>query len=40
MDARLVRQLDDQEATLNQSRQAETLIRAFVRGQLAGFYWG
>jgi hypothetical protein len=40
MDARLVRQLDDQEATLNQSRQAETLIRAFVRGQLASFYWG
>ena len=40
MDARLVRQLDDQEATLNQRRQAETLLRAFVRGQLASFYWG
>ena len=40
MDVRLVRQLDDQEATLNQRRQAETLLRAFVRGQLASFYWG
>ena len=40
MDARLVEQLDDQEATLNQRRQAETLLRAFVRGQLASFYWG
>ena len=40
MDARLVRKLDDQEATLNQRRQAETLLRAFVRGQLASFYWG
>lgn len=40
MDARLVDQLDDQEATLNQRRQAETLLRAFVRGQLASFYWG
>ena len=40
IDARLVRQLDDQEATLNQRRQAETLLRAFVRGQLASFYWG
>ena len=40
MDARLVRQLDDQEATLNQRLQAETLLRAFVRGQLASFYWG
>ena len=39
-DARLVQQLDDQEATLNQRRQAETLLRAFVRGQLASFYWG
>ena len=40
MNARLVRKLDDQEATLNQRRQAETLLRAFVRGQLASFYWG
>ena len=40
MDARLVEQLDDQEATLNQRRQAESLLRAFVRGQLASFYWG
>ncbi|MDP7995398.1 MAG: thymidylate synthase [Synechococcus sp. SP2 MAG] len=40
MDARLIEQLDDQEATLNQRRQAETLLRAFVRGQLASFYWG
>jgi len=40
MDARLFEQLDDQEATLNQRRQAETLLRAFVRGQLASFYWG
>ena len=40
IDARLVRQLDDQEATLNQRLQAETLLRAFVRGQLASFYWG
>ena len=40
MDARLVEQLDDQEATLNQRLQAETLLRAFVRGQLASFYWG
>ena len=40
MDAPLVEQLDDQEATLNQRRQAETLLRAFVRGQLASFYWG
>ena len=32
MDARLVKQLDDQEATLNQRRHAETLLRAFVRG--------
>ena len=39
-DARLVQQLDDQEATLNQRRQAQTLLRAFVRGQLASFYWG
>ncbi len=38
MDARLVEQLDEQEATLNQRRQAETLLRAFVRGQLASFY--
>lgn len=40
MDARLVEQLDDQEEALNQRRQAETLLRAFVRGQLASFYWG
>ena len=40
MDARLIEQLDDQEATLNQRRHAETLLRAFVRGQLASFYWG
>ncbi|MDG1060000.1 MAG: thymidylate synthase, partial [Synechococcus sp. cluster3_bin.96] len=40
MDARLVEQLDDQEATLNQRRKAEPLLRAFVRGQLASFYWG
>ncbi len=40
MDARLIQQLDDQEASLNQRRQAETLLRAFVRGQLASFYWG
>ncbi len=40
VDARLVQQLDDQEASLNQRRQAETLLRAFVRGQLASFYWG
>jgi hypothetical protein len=39
-DARVVQQLDDQEATLNQRRQAETLLTAFVRGQLASFYWG
>ena len=39
-DASLVEQLDDQEAVLNQRRQAETLLRAFVRGQLASFYWG
>jgi hypothetical protein len=38
MDARLVEQLDDQEEALNQLRQAETLLRAFVRGQLASFY--
>ena len=25
---------------MNQRRQAETLLRAFVRGQLASFYWG
>ena len=40
IDARLVRQLDDQEATLNQRRQAETLLRAFVHGQLASFVSG
>ena len=40
MDARLIVQLDDQEATLNQRRQAETLLRAFVRGQFASFYCG
>ena len=40
MDARPVLQLDDQEATLNQRRQAETLLRAFVHGQLASFVSG
>ena len=40
IDARLVRQLDDQEATLNQRRQAETLLRAFLRSQLASVLLG
>ena len=39
-DTRLIEQLDDQEATLHQCRQAESWFRAFVRGQLASFYCG
>ncbi len=39
-DGQFIQQLDDQEATLNQRRQAKELLRAFVRGQLASFYWG
>ena len=33
MDARLIEQLDDQEATLNQRPEAESFLRTFVRGQ-------
>ena len=37
MDSRLVEQPDDQDAALNQRRQAETLLRAFFPSHLASF---
>ena len=39
-DARLIEQLAEREIELDQRREAQMLLKEFIRGQMARHYWG